>query len=324
MSETPPLRWGILGTAQINQKIIPLLKQSQVSTLSGISSRDADRAREYANKWEIPTAYAGYEALVNDPTIQVIYNSLPNHLHFEWSLKALQRGKHVLCEKPLTIESAQIPILQAEAIKNGVVLAEGLMYQHHAQTSEIIKIVAGLSLGKLKHIRAHFHSVLPLNDRIRLHPELGGGVHWDIGCYLVNLIQLIANETPKSILSWARKGENGEIEALSASLGFPSGVTSNLECSFYGPRKEGLDLVFEDGWMSVARPFKPTEKEEIQVVLNRNPRTITIEDPMSPYAREIADFEGAVLSGLQPRISLNESYRTIQTIERIALGAQYF
>ncbi len=309
------LKWGVLGAAQIADRLMPFLQSLQHSTIHAVASRSMDRAQSFSQKWSIPVATQHYQELIENPEIQVLYIPLANHLHYVWTKKALLAGKHVLCEKPITLSSLELQELIELSQSHQLILAEGFMYRHHSQTEYIKKIIESGELGKMIHIRAAFHSVLPLQEATRLFPETGGGVQWDIACYLANLIQFLTDQAPIQARAWGRTVHAPVLEILNASFEFQNGITANFESSFLGPRRELLEIHFESGWLQVPRPFKPSTKEEITVVKNRTPEMRVIEDPLSPYLKQFLDFEKSVLEKKQPLVSLKSSLETTQAIE---------
>src|SRR5512142_2028017 len=172
------LNWGLLSTAHINRALIPPLQVSKRNQLLAVGSRTQETADSYAREWKIPRAYGSYEALLADPEIDVVYNSLPNHLHAEWTIKAVKAGKHVLCEKPLALSVAEVDAIQAAARKHGRLVAEAFMYRHHPQTLEVQELVKSGSLGILKLVRGSFTYTLSGEGNIRADPALGGGSIW--------------------------------------------------------------------------------------------------------------------------------------------------
>ncbi len=157
---TKVLNWGLLSTARINRSLIPPLRASKRNHLLAVASRSQESADAYAKEWKIPRAHGSYEALLADPEIDVIYNPLPNHLHAEWTIKAIEAGKHVLCEKPLALSVDDVDAIAAAAQKHGRVVAEAFMYRHHPQTLKVQELVQSGSLGTLKLLRGSFSFVL--------------------------------------------------------------------------------------------------------------------------------------------------------------------
>src|SRR6185436_7827938 len=169
------LNWGLLSTARINHALIPPLRASKRNHLLAVASRTQESAEKYAREKKIPRAHGSYESLLADPEIDVIYNPLPNHLHAEWTIKAVEAGKHVLCEKPLALNVDVVDAMQAAARKHGRVVAEAFMYRHHPQTLKVQELVKSGSLGTVKLIHGSFSFVLSHEGDVRLNPEWGGG-----------------------------------------------------------------------------------------------------------------------------------------------------
>ena len=177
------LRWGLLSTARINKALITPLQISKRNHLLAIASRSQEKADAYAHEKKIERAYGSYADLLADPDIDVIYNPLPNHLHAEWTIKAVEAGKHVLCEKPLALSTGEVDAMAAAAKKHGKVVAEAFMYRSHPKTLKVKEIVDSGELGQLKIVRGSFSFMMTNPDDIRWQPEMGGGGLWDIGCY---------------------------------------------------------------------------------------------------------------------------------------------
>lgn len=188
------LRWGLLSTAKINDALIDPIRQAARSELVAVASREPDRAQAYAQEKAIPKAYGSYEALLADPEIDVIYNPLPNTMHCEWTVKAAQAGKHVLCEKPITPTLAELDQVEAAAKAHQVTVFEAFMYLHHPQTLQIKEMIQTGKLGQLQLINSWFAYYLPPADsgNIRLNPNLAGGSLWDVGVYPNSLAIVMA------------------------------------------------------------------------------------------------------------------------------------
>src|SRR4030042_5665780 len=182
MASQERLRWGLLCTARINRSVITPIRLSNTSELIAVASRAQEKASQFADSWGIPRFYSSYEELLADPEIDVVYNSLPNSLHAEWSIKALQMGKHVLCEKPLTTSTKDLDEVKTTARKTGKVITEAFMYRHHPQTLLVKQMVHNGDIGKLPLIRGSFCYINTRQSDPRFDPALGGGSLWDVGC----------------------------------------------------------------------------------------------------------------------------------------------
>jgi len=180
------LRWGLLSTARINRLIIPAIRASARSEVTAVASRDMDKCRAYATEWKIPRALGSYEALLDDPDVDVIYISLPNSLHAEWTVRAVEAGKHVLCEKPLALHTEDVDRIEAAARRAGRAAAEAFMYRHHPLTHAVQAVVKSGRLGELRGFKGAFTFPLTRDNDVRLNAALGGGSLWDVGCYPVS------------------------------------------------------------------------------------------------------------------------------------------
>ena len=180
------VKWAIMSTANINRKVIPGAHASPMVELVGVASRGQARADEYAKTWEIQRAYGSYDALLADPEIEAVYISLPNSMHCEWAIKALEAGKHVLCEKPLSRHASEVEAAFDAADRTGRLLSEAFMYRHNPQTTRAKQLVDEGAIGELRLVRSAFSYALYDEDNIRLRTALDGGALMDVGCYAVS------------------------------------------------------------------------------------------------------------------------------------------
>ena len=190
------IRWGLLSTAKINRRLIPAIKSSGRSELSAVASRNASTAYDYAKLWGIPRTFDSYEAMLASPDIDAVYISLPNHLHAEWSIRALHAGKNVLCEKPFALSVAEVDRMIQASLSTGCVIAEAFMYRHHPQTKTVLEWVNSDRLGKIRDIFGVFSFKHPGGEDFRLNPTQGGGSLWDVGVYPVSFAQAVYGTAP--------------------------------------------------------------------------------------------------------------------------------
>ncbi|HJQ13968.1 MAG TPA: Gfo/Idh/MocA family oxidoreductase, partial [Anaerolineales bacterium] len=268
------LHWGLLSTARINRALIPPLQASKRNQLVAVASRSQDSADKYAREWKIPRAHGSYEALLADPEIDVIYNPLPNHLHAEWTIKAVEAGKHVLCEKPLALTVEEVDAIQSAARMHGRVVAEAFMYRHHPQTLAVQDMVKSGSLGTIKLIRGSFSYVLSREGDVRLDPSMGGGSIWDVGCYPISYARMIAGANPLEVFGWQVTGPTGIDLNFVGQMQFPNDVYAHFDCSFSIPFRTFVEIVGSEGRLNIPRPFKPYMDEKIY--LTRGDKTETI------------------------------------------------
>jgi predicted dehydrogenase len=307
------LNWGLLSTARINRALIPALRESKRNRLTAVASRTKDSADRYAREWKIPQAYGSYEELLADPGIDVIYNSLPNHLHAEWTIKAMEAGKHVLCEKPLALRVEDVDAIQAAAQRYGRVVAEAFMYRHHPQTLKAVELVQSGALGALKLIRGSFAYMLSREVDVRLQPELGGGSIWDVGCYPISFVRVLVGQEPLEVFGWQVIGPTGIDETFVGQMKFADNIHMQFDCSFVSHFNNFMEIVGTRGILHIPHPAKPLTEDNIHLTRDDKTETIGIKSDML-YLYEVEDMADAILLGHAPRISLDDSRANIRTI----------
>jgi D-xylose 1-dehydrogenase (NADP+, D-xylono-1,5-lactone-forming) len=285
-----PVRWGILSTASINSAVIPPLQASPESEVVAIASREQARADASAAEWGIPRAYGTYDALIDDPGVEAVYISLPASLHAEWSIRALEAGKHVLCEKPFTRDPAAAARAFDAADAAGRLLMEAFMYRHHPQTRTLAELVESGAVGKIRLIRATFCVPLPAGV-VQMSPELGGGALMDVGCYCVSGSRLGGGE-PTSVTAHQIVGPSGVDVRLAGTLVFPGDVVAQIDCAFDLPLQQSLEIVGADGSLRVASPWS-CERPAIEVRRGSETERIEIEDA-DRYRLQSDNFSRAV------------------------------
>ena len=300
------LRWGLLSTARINRALIPPLRASPRNELAAVASRSQAAADAYAQEWGIPRALGSYQALIDDPGIDVIYNPLPNHLHAEWSIRALRAGKHVLCEKPLALTLEDVDRMAAASRETGRTLAEAFMYRHHPQTLKARELARDGAIGRLQLIKGAFTFTLKKPDDYRLRPEMGGGSLWDVGCYPVSYARLVAEAEPLEVFGWQTLSPTGIDETFTGQMRFPDGVQAQFDCGFTSPYRTSIEIVGSEGAITVPEPFKPGAPGRLSLMRGEGTETIEV-DGQELYSGEVEDMADAVLLGKPPRVSLADS-----------------
>ena len=307
------LRWGLLSTAQINRALISPLRASERNQLFAVASRSMEQAESYAREWDIPRVHGSYEALLADPEVDVIYNPLPNHLHAEWTIKALHAGKHVLCEKPLVLSVQEVDDIAQAAKETGNIVAEAFMYRHHPKTLKVKELVDSGELGDLQIIRGLFAATFNLKDNYRMVKEMGGGSLWDVGCYPVSYTRLIVGEKPREVFGWQVEGPTGIDETFMGQMRFESGVLAQFVCGFASPFRTSMEIIGSKGTLTVPVPFHPGASDKIHLQVGDDAETIEIPD-QELYIGEVEDMAEAVLLGKEPRMSLADSRDIIEMI----------
>lgn len=308
------LHWGLLSTARINSAVIPPIRLSQRSELVGVASRDHAKAEAYAQAHDLPRAYGTYEAMLADPAINVIYNPLPNHLHAEWTVKAAEAGKHVLCEKPLALTVTEVDRVMAAARANNVIVAEAFMYKHHPQTLKVLDLLKNKPIGDLLAIKGAFtFDLSPRPTDIRWMPDMGGGSIWDVGCYPISFTRLIAQAEPIEVFGYQMTSPSGVDEVFVGQMRFANGLLAQFESGFRSPYRTWMEVVGTRGSLYVASPFKPADRGFI--ALNYGDRSEQIEvNAGHLYQGEIEDMESTVLDGKPQRIPLTDSRNNVALI----------
>jgi predicted dehydrogenase len=314
------LRWGLLGTARINRLLIPAIRGGARSELTTVASRALDRAQVYAAEWKIPCALGSYDALVGDPDIDVIYNPLPNSLHADWTVTALEAGKHVLCEKPLALTVGDVDRIADAAVRNRRVAAEAFMYRHHPLTHAAEAIVKSGRLGRIRGYKGAFTFPLTRERDVRLEPALGGGSLWDVGCYPLSYANLLAGAAPVEVFGWQQLAPTNVDVEFSGMMRYADGAVAQFDSGFIGPFRAEMDVVGTDATLRIDRPFRTDDKSRLRLTVGDDTETVPC-DEAAPFAGEIADVEMAVLDGLGQRVPLAESRRTVATIRALYRSA---
>jgi len=248
------VKWGIVSTADINRKVIPGAYASDKVDLVAVASRDQARADAYAREWDITRAYGSYEELLADPELEAVYISLPNTLHIEWSIKALEAGKHVLCEKPFTRHPGEAEEAFDVAEREGRLLSEAFMYRHNPQTATLVELVGDGAIGEPRLIRSAFSYGLYDEENIRLRTDVEGGALMDVGCYNVSGSRLLGGE-PERVWGEAWYGPSGTDWVFTGTLRFPGDVLASFDCGTALVERDELEVVGSEGSLFLDDPW---------------------------------------------------------------------
>jgi predicted dehydrogenase len=285
------VKWGIVSTADINRKVIPGAHASEKVDLVAVASRDQARAEAYAAEWEIPRAYGTYEALLADPEIEAVYISLPNTMHAEWSIKAIEAGKHVLCEKPFTRHPEEVDEAFDVAERTGRLLSEAFMYRHNPQTKRLAELVADGAIGELRLVRSVFAYSLYDVDNIRLRTDLEGGALMDVGCYCVSGSRLLGGE-PVAAKGEAWYGPSGTDWVFGGVLRFPNDVLATFDCGTAMPNRDELEAIGSEGSIFLDDPWHCVHPV---IELRRGDKVERIElEPEDSYRLELENVSDAI------------------------------
>lgn len=317
------VKWGVLSTANIGiEKVIPAMQKADNLEIIGISSRSENNAKITAEKLGIPKSYGSYEALLVDPEIEAIYNPLPNHLHYLWTKKAIEKGKHVLCEKPMALRKGDIEELITERDKYNVKVGEAFMVHTHPQWVDTARRVKNGEIGRLRAIQGFFSYYKTDPENIRNILEYGGGAMWDIGCYPIHTSRFVFDEEPRRVLSLIDRDPDLKIDRLgSIIMDFPSGqciftvstqLVSHQKMIFFGDEKK----------IEIEIPFNAPKDRESKIYLNdgdlfqANRKEITFEI-CDQYTIQGERFSDAIINDRDVPVSLEDAYKNISVLEAI-------
>lgn len=319
------VRWGLLSTANINRRVIPAIRASEAGELVAVASRSEAKVQAYAAQWEIPQTFSSYEAMLASDRVDVVYIGLPNHLHVEWTIKALRAGKHVLCEKPFALTVADVERVMAVAEETDLAVAEAFMYRHHPQTKLVGEWVHNGRLGDITLFRGSFDFAMRNPEgNVRLEPEYGGGCLWDVGCYPMSLAQFVMGEAPESVFGEQWIGPSGVDEMFAGQLRYGNGRIAQIASSFRTPFNTYAEIVGTKGRLWLNRPFTGLDEGGRQLLfhsLTGEVETVTVPEKML-YLGEIEDMHGVILRGERPYISLSETRDHIRTLLALYESAQ--
>jgi D-xylose 1-dehydrogenase (NADP+, D-xylono-1,5-lactone-forming) len=309
-----PVRWGIVSTADINRKLIPGAHASPKVDLVAVASRDRARAEAYAREWEIERAYGSYEQLLADPDVEAVYISLPNTLHCEWSIRAVEAGKHVLCEKPMSRHPADVEAAFDAADRAGRFLSEAFMYRHNPQTARLAELVAGGAIGELRLVRSTFGYGLYDASNIRLRTDVDGGSLMDVGCYCISGSRLLAGE-PESVFGRAWVGDTGTDWVFTASLAFPGNVLALFDCGTALPNRDELEAVGSEGSLFLDDPWHAVDPV---IELRRGGTVERIElERADSYRLELENLSAAIRGEADPLLGRKDAVAQARTIEAL-------
>ncbi len=314
------VRWGILSTARIGvRRVLPALLRSRTGKAHAVASRDLVRARTVATEFNIPHVHGSYEALLADAEVDAVYIPLPNSLHMEWTVRAAQAGKHVLCEKPLGLTAAQAQTMVEAASRAGVHLQEAFMYRFHPQIDEVRRRLKSGAIGTPWLVRAAFTFGVTSADDIRLSAALGGGGLLDVGCYCVSVSRLLLGESQSG---WATATfDRGVDIRLTGMLKFPT-ATALIDCGLRAPYRQFCEIVGSEGSISVPRPFQPEEDPAV-VVVRSGKQEDRVELPGTNQYTLMLDHIGkCILEKQPPRFPSEDAIANMRALDALAASAR--
>lgn len=332
------VRWGLLSTARINERLIPPICASQRSELLAVASRSQDKAQRYAKQWKIPRAYGTYDELLADPEVDVVYISLPNGLHVEWSVKCADAGKHVLCEKPLAVSTEGIDRMAEAAQRNAVIIQEAAMMRFHPQTQYVQQLIASGAIGDVRLIRGIFGYLLSDPEDVRLAPDQGGGSLWDLGSYCVSFARTVLQDEPVEVLASETTSDRGVDLSLSGQMRFAKDIHVHFFSSLQSFAHVEADLLGSEGRMQLDFPWvnqlgrsgtvklirhdgSPRKSAWDDGMLNQTTQLQTYPD-VNAYQDELDSMVTSIVDGTEPVITLTDSRKNVAAIVALLESAR--
>ena len=312
------LRLGILSTARINRLVLAGASESDRVDVAAVGSRDLPRAEAYAREQRIERAYGSYEDLLADPEVDAVYIPLPNSMHVDWSIRALEAGKHVLCEKPLSRHPQDVVRAFDTAERAGLILTEAFMYRHNPQTARLKELVDGGAIGDLRVVRAAFSFTITDDANIRLAADLEGGALMDVGCYCLSGSRLLAGE-PERVFGTS-VDEAGVDTVFAATMEFPGEVFAQFDCGFRLPMRDELEAVGTEGSIFLDDPWH-CRRPVIELRREGGVEEIALE-PVDSYRLELENLADAVEGKAAPLLGRDESVAQARAIDALYRSAE--
>jgi D-xylose 1-dehydrogenase (NADP+, D-xylono-1,5-lactone-forming) len=312
------VKWGFLSTAKINDKLLAGAAEADRLHVVAVASRDAARAEAYGRARRIERAYGSYEALLADPDIDAVYISLPNSLHVEWSIRALEAGKHVLCEKPLSRRPDDVERAFDAAERAERVLMEAFMYRHNPQTARLTALVDAGAIGRLRLIRAAFSFPLADAADVRLDPSLDGGALMDVGCYCVSGARLLAGE-PEEVYGEQVLGGSGVDDLFTGTMRFPGDVVAQFDSGFVLQVRDELEAIGEDGSLFLDDPWH--SRTPVLELRGKTGVEEIVVDVADSYRLQLENMAAAIRGEAAPLLGREDALGQARAIEALYRSA---
>lgn len=313
------IKWGVISTANIGRRAVnPAIQAATNGELIAVASRDEQTARDFAGQWKIPRHYGSYADLLDDADVDAVYIPLPNSMHRDWTIRAAEAGKHVLCEKPLGVTEAECRQMSAAAEEHGVKFMEAFMYRFHPRTDRVLEMLRSGVVGDLKMIHSTFTFHLTNPDNIRWLPEFGGGALMDVGCYCINVSRTIANAEPVEVQAFATWSSSGVDDMMTGTLRFANDLLASFECGLNTKRRESFEIGGTEACLRVQDAFLPgTGDVAIEEMREGDEPVFHKIAGVDEYQRMVEHFADCVLGDSPPRYPADEAARNMRVIEAL-------
>jgi xylose dehydrogenase (NAD/NADP) len=309
------VRYGLISTARIGFNAhVPAAKDSPNSAIVAVSSRNLQTAQAAAKEHDIPLAFGSYQEMIDSDQIDAVINTLPNSMHHEWTIKAAEAGKHILCEKPLSATMAEAREMKAAAEANNVVLVEAFTPRWTRQLRSIRELVANREIGDIIHLESSVMYPLANPDDIRLMKTLAGGSLMDVGCYSLYALRYVMNSEPIKVMAFDRKRDGVDVDTvLHGLLQFANGAVGDIWCGFDGPRHGSLGVVGTRGSISLDRAAVVETAEVTVTRADQKPEVLEMIST-NRYQVQLDEFSECVLTGKTPEFPADDALRNMASI----------
>jgi len=313
------IAWGILSTARIAGRLVEGARAAGDAEVVAVGSRNERSAQAFADAHGIPRAHGSYEALLADPDVEAVYIPLPNSMHVEWTMRALEAGKHVLCEKPMDRRPEQVTRAFDLAQARGLVLSEAFMWRHHPQTARLRSLLDDGAVGDVRLVRACFSFVLAGDVDVRLDPALDGGALMDVGCYAVSGVRFVAGGEPLSVAAETVTGPSGVDVRLGGLLRFDGDVVGMIDCGLDLPSRGELEIAGSEGRIVLTDPWHCIDP---RIVVERGfEREVVDIAPADSYGLELDDMAAAIRGERAPLLGRADALGQSRTIDALYRAA---
>jgi len=307
------VKWGVLGCAAFARgRTIPAMLETPSVELVGVASRSAEKAEAFRAEFNLPKAYGSYEEMLDDPEIQAVYNPLPNGLHGEWMIKAAEKGKHTLCEKPFTSDAEEARRVAEAASRTGVKIMEAFMWRFHPQHQRARQAIDDGVIGPVRLVRGAFTFVIARQPNVRLDRSLAGGSVMDVGCYPISGARFYFADEPTTVCARGTIDPEYQVDmSMAGVLEFPQGLAL-IDCGFHLPFRSDLEIAGDKGTIYIPKAWLPDE--EATLILNG--QTVKL-PPANQYVNEFEHFSQCILQNTPPRYGPDDAIRQMRVVDAV-------
>lgn len=309
------VKWGVLGYARIAKlHTIPAILMAPNSEFYAIASRDEEKLKECKEEFGVTITYTSYDELLDDESVDAVYIALPNSLHKEWTIKAANKGKHVLCEKPIALNTEETLEMVQACERNNVNFMEGFMYRFTDRTKKVLEVLESGVIGDVKYINSTFRFFLDRENTIKMKPELGGGSIYDVGCYPLNFVGMVTGKEPKSV-SAEYIYQDGVDVMFTGVLKYDNGILATISSGFNAFERMYSEIIGTKGVIEISDTFLDNAGI-ITVITSEGKNEIPVEK-CDRYALEFVEFADAILNNRKPILSTEETIRNMRIMDRL-------